>query len=262
MEVLNHAGHDVTICPCRLSELPARSIEAQYVLHIAGALRNRKDELYAANVAGTRSLIAACKGRPQIVFLSSRAVYGTGMSGEALTEDADPRPIDDYGTSKLLGEQLVRASGLSYVILRSSLLYGVGIENRGRSFINRMIESALALGEIDVYNGHNFVDPIYVWEVANCIAGLIREGLPWNEVFNISGDHYRLGDVAHQLSILLSPVIGARCVVNQHSTGVASKPVLDSSRLFGVRTHERLDMEHILNELIYSCLQRQEVTSQ
>ena len=63
-----------------------------------------------------------------MVYVSTDYVFDgqTGM----YKENDDPKPINHYGESKLLGERLVRESGAEYCIARTSVLYGWGREHR------------------------------------------------------------------------------------------------------------------------------------
>lgn len=60
------------------------------------------------NIAGTAQLIRACTatGVDRVLFSSSCAVYGD--SAVPLKEDAELRPINPYGYSKLIGENMLR----------------------------------------------------------------------------------------------------------------------------------------------------------
>jgi UDP-glucose 4-epimerase len=78
---------------------------------------------YGNNTCATRSLLQACLENDvkHFVFSSTAAVYGLPERGYA-DEDSPTRPINAYGTSKLMSEWMLRdvaaASGLRYVALR------------------------------------------------------------------------------------------------------------------------------------------------
>jgi UDP-glucose 4-epimerase len=78
---------------------------------------------YGNNTCSTRSLLQACLENQvkNFVFSSSAAVYG--MPDQALADEESPtRPINPYGTSKLMSEWMLRdvaaVSGMRYVALR------------------------------------------------------------------------------------------------------------------------------------------------
>ena len=78
---------------------------------------------YANNTASSRTLLerAHAHGVKHVVFSSTAAVYGTPPEGKA-SEATATRPINPYGSSKLMTEWMLRdlahAGGPSYVTLR------------------------------------------------------------------------------------------------------------------------------------------------
>jgi UDP-glucose 4-epimerase len=78
---------------------------------------------YRNNTCATRNLLECCveAGVKHFVFSSTAAVYGTPESAQCW-EDTPTLPINPYGMSKLMSEQMLRdlgaASDLRYVILR------------------------------------------------------------------------------------------------------------------------------------------------
>jgi UDP-glucose 4-epimerase len=98
------------------------------VVHLAGKKRVEEsvhDPLlyWRENVEGLRSLLAASTkaGVGSFVFSSSAAVYGA-PDVDLVTEETDCRPVNPYGWTKLVGEQMVAdvaaSTGLRYVNLR------------------------------------------------------------------------------------------------------------------------------------------------
>ena len=78
---------------------------------------------YGNNTCATRSLLASCSaaGIGRFVFSSTAAVYGMPAAGVA--DEATPTvPINPYGSSKLMSENMLRdlcaASAMRHVILR------------------------------------------------------------------------------------------------------------------------------------------------
>jgi UDP-glucose 4-epimerase len=78
---------------------------------------------YGNNTCNTRNLLACCAeaGVDKFIFSSTAAVYGTTDDGVA-DENTQTRPINPYGTSKLMSETMLRdwsATGaMRHVILR------------------------------------------------------------------------------------------------------------------------------------------------
>jgi len=90
---------------------------------------------YRNNTANTMNLLAACVGSgvERFIFSSTAAVYGIPESGIA-DEDSALLPINPYGSSKLMIEQILRdvahAHGLRYVALRYFNVAGADQQGR------------------------------------------------------------------------------------------------------------------------------------
>jgi len=98
------------------------------VLHFAasayvGESVARPDAYYDNNVGGMLSLLRACAGHgvSAFVFSSSCATYGVPET-VPITEKTAQRPINPYGRTKLIGEQMLadiaRQHGMAHAMLR------------------------------------------------------------------------------------------------------------------------------------------------
>jgi UDP-glucose 4-epimerase len=100
------------------------------VVHLAGiAHKFAVDDLYdRVNHQATAALARAAfrRGLDHMVFISSIAAQSGSFSDHELVEDDLPRPRNAYGRSKLAAEMAVRASGVSFTILRPVVIYGDG----------------------------------------------------------------------------------------------------------------------------------------
>lgn len=101
-----------------------------HVIHCAGATRAvRMEDFYEVNQKGTRNVVSAVneqKGQVQrLVHISSLAAAGPALREKPAREEDVPRPVSEYGKSKLAGEQEVRNHCREeYVILRPPAVYG------------------------------------------------------------------------------------------------------------------------------------------
>jgi nucleoside-diphosphate-sugar epimerase len=108
------------------------------VCHLAALMPpHESDSLFGCNVRGTFNLLEAIRTAerpPRLVFASSDATYGTGLSRRAyptpIGEDLTPSPTNFYGLTKVVGEEMVRGYvdlyGLTAVILRYCWVFGPG----------------------------------------------------------------------------------------------------------------------------------------
>ncbi len=98
------------------------------IVHLAAMLApaSYRNPLLARkiNVDGTHNLVAAARALPEqplFVDASSASVYGSRnrhTHPQRITADTPVNPIDQYGEDKVLAEDVVRASGLPYTVLR------------------------------------------------------------------------------------------------------------------------------------------------
>ena len=111
------------------------------VMHFAGSVVVPESvakplDYYRNNTAATRSLIQACveAGVNRFLFSSTAAVYGV-PAVVPVAEDAPTIPINPYGWSKLMSEQMLKdaaaAHDLRYVVLRYFNV--AGADPQGRS---------------------------------------------------------------------------------------------------------------------------------
>jgi len=111
----------------RVSEA-IRTHRVKAVLHFAasayvGESVEKPALYYDNNIKGILSLLEACRATDvdNVIFSSSCATYGIPET-LPITEAAEQRPINPYGRTKLIGEQILRdfsqAYGIRHVILR------------------------------------------------------------------------------------------------------------------------------------------------
>lgn len=118
----------------------------------------------AGNVARSAAEVGAA-----IVHISTNEVFdGTDAP---YAEDADPNPINEYGRSKLAGEEAVRAETDKHYIVRTSWVYGPGRV----SFPEKIIERALKDGRVRGVTDE-IASPTWTNDLAAAIEKLIETG--------------------------------------------------------------------------------------
>jgi nucleoside-diphosphate-sugar epimerase len=148
------------------------------------------------NGGGTEALAQACReaGAPgRFVLVSSMSA-----AGEAKTEDEAPRPVSDYGKSKLLGEEKARASGLPWVVLRPGIIYGP----RDRATLKYMKVVKLGLRPNLGAHAHTFT---HGQDVAEAILAACGRADALGRVFHInSGVAYQWKDFGRAVARALN----------------------------------------------------------
>ena len=107
-----------------------------------------EQDLYEANTvngiyAGKLAEVAALLGA-KYFYISTDYVFD-GEANSAYSVTAGTNPLNVYGKSKELGEQLVADSGANYTIFRTSWLYGANGKNFAKSIAAKLIEAGVAL---------------------------------------------------------------------------------------------------------------------
>lgn len=100
---------------------------ADVLVHLAGLTRAASyDRFLAVNAEGARqAALAAREADALLLLVSSVAAAGPGTPEAPAREAQPPRPVSDYGRSKLAGEEAARGvEGLRGVIVRPPAVYG------------------------------------------------------------------------------------------------------------------------------------------
>lgn len=216
-----------------LTAVAAAEVDA--VVHLAGVAfvaHGDVDELYRANVVGTRNLleaVASAGHRPRIVVLASSATVYGDTTTEPVTEDTPLAPANDYAVSKLAMEHVTRlwADRLPIAVTRPFNYTGVG---QGAHFLVPKIvdhyrrgEHVIELGNTGVWR--DFGDVRTVATQYRRLVELAPAGLTVNLC---SGVAHSLDDVL----ALMTAITGHRVEVRVNPAFVRANEV---TRLVGSR---------------------------
>lgn len=120
------------------------------VIHLAALIPPRSEEhpelAEATNVGGTRNVINACRAQarpPRLLFTSTFDVHGRTLDRPPPRQVDDPvRATDGYTAHKIACEEMIRASGLDWCVLRLTdvpilgpraphpIMFEIGLDNR------------------------------------------------------------------------------------------------------------------------------------
>src|SRR5690606_25630881 len=153
------AEHHVHALSSRDLDVPHRSaVEATVkrvrpvvILHAAPYTRvddaeRDQESAYKVNALGTANIAAAgFRIGARVVYYSSDYVFN-GSQRRPYREWDPPAPINEYGRSKLAGENLLRDLHPRHLIIRTSWLFGPG----GKNFVNRIIQLAGERDELKI----------------------------------------------------------------------------------------------------------------
>lgn len=177
------------------SSLACAAEGASLVFHAAARVSDwgPREAFFAANVEGTRNLVAACReaGVARVVHLSSLTVLGLPRDGrlvDELTPPEQPARGDFYTESKLEGERIVREAhghgGLETTVVRPGAIWGPGDPNVVPRIVRLLRRGAMPY----VGGGRNLVGLVHV---ENLVRGLLLAGsvpAAAGEVFHLTDD--------------------------------------------------------------------------
>ncbi len=148
----------------------------------AGNLSSK--QIYATNVNATKNIAEMCeKYCSKLIYTSTDLVYA-GYRGSLLKEDAKKIPVSIYAETKLMGEVKIQETFDNYIILRTALLFGFGLNGKGNHF--HQMYNKLKKGETVKLFTDQFRTPISLIDAARIISILCEKEIK-GEIINLGG---------------------------------------------------------------------------
>jgi dTDP-4-dehydrorhamnose reductase len=119
---------------------------------------------------GVMARWAAARGVPLVHFSTDYVFDGSGE--RPWREDDEPRPLSAYGSSKLAGENEVRAAGGASLIVRTSWIYAAA----GRNFLRTIARLAGERRELRIV-ADQIGAPTSAAFVADAVARMLADGI-------------------------------------------------------------------------------------
>ena len=198
------AGEPFTLLPLPRERLDLAAPEAaaqvlerlEFDALINCAARHNTDEVednanlaFAVNARGVGVLAKACaKQGARFIHISTDYVFG-GDRGRAqpLQEDDPIAPVNVYGASKAVGENLARLEGGDVVILRVASLFGVaGSNDKGGNFVETMIRLGREKKTLRIVDDQ-IMSPTATMDVAAVILRILTRGCPPGTYHAVNG---------------------------------------------------------------------------
>lgn len=179
-----------------------QEVKPQAVIHSAAITNPLPRENQSAkqyfdtNVTATKSIAELCeKYHSKIIYISTDLVYA-GYRGSFLKEDAKLIPATLYAETKLVGEMKVKESTDNYLILRTALLYGFGL-NHSQCHFQQMFYDLKINKPVKLFIDQ-FRTPISLIDASRLITDLAGMDLK-AETINLGGlervSRYELGEM-------------------------------------------------------------------
>lgn len=130
-------------------------------------------EAINAHFAGQLAKACAARGA-RLVQVSTDYVYGDQAEREPLSEAVARAPVNVYGATKALGEDLARLEHEDVIVARVASLFGVaGASGKGGNFVETMIRLARERGRLTVVDDQ-LMSPTASWDAGAAILDLIE----------------------------------------------------------------------------------------
>lgn len=170
-----------------------------------------QEAAYAINAEGTRILAdAARQYNTRLVHISTDYVFN-GQSPVPYKEDAATDPVNQYGASKLKGEELCMQHNPAAIIIRTAWVYS----SFGKNFVKTMMRLMQDRPAINVVNDQVGA-PTYAADLAKCILDIIA-----NCQLNIAHWHPGIYHYSNQgriswfdFAVAIKELTGSSCAVH------------------------------------------------
>ena len=151
-----------------------KDVEPHWIINPAAYTAVDKSEsepelAYAINAGAPRALgdAAAEMGIPVIHFSTDYVFNGSGITPWSETDATGPLGV--YGASKLAGEQGLAASGATYLVFRTSWIYG----SRGKNFLLTILRLARQKEELRIVDDQHGA-PTWSRDLARVIVTVMK----------------------------------------------------------------------------------------
>jgi dTDP-4-dehydrorhamnose reductase len=155
-------------------------------------------------------LAAICKSAgTHFLHISTDYVFN-GKSNRPLNESDKVDPLNQYGKSKLLGEQLAFKYNEDTIVIRTSWVYSV----YGKNFVHTMMRLMHERKEINVVNDQ-IGSPTNAADLALAIMTIIQSGKWIPGIYNFSNE----GKISwYDFAVAIKNLTGSQCIINPIST--------------------------------------------
>ena len=182
-------------------------IKPEFIVHCAAlgsanVCQSEPERARQSNVVATKNLIECFRGlgvfeKRRFFYISTDLVFDGGEAPVGgFSEEDEPRPRSVYACSKREGEQVVLASSLSHLVLRTCLIYGSKI-GQLEGFLGWMHEALAASKPLKLFFDE-WRTPIFIEDIIRIVAMLLQRQ-PRKRVYNLAGperlSRYEFGEI-------------------------------------------------------------------
>jgi dTDP-4-dehydrorhamnose reductase len=153
-------------------------------------------DYFDINVTATKNIAELCSNyNSKLIYISTDLVYA-GYRGSFLKEDAKLIPASLYAETKLVGESKVKEFTDNYLILRTALLYGFGL-NHSRNHFHFIYDELKNNRPVKLFTDQ-YRTPISLIDTSEVLNELVEMEIK-EEIINLGGlqrvSRYELGEM-------------------------------------------------------------------
>jgi len=124
------------------------------------------------NVVATENIARVCSNKTKLIYISTDQVYGEADDHSEI--NINLQPINQYGKTKLKGEQKVRELCSDYMIVRTNI-FGWNVKPRRVSSAEWIYRSLKKGEEIGLFTDYTF-SPVYTKSLGDIVMQLVDKG--------------------------------------------------------------------------------------
>ena len=169
-----------------------------------------KEQSLRTNAEAVGILAEACRNAQTLFIHISTDYVFNGNSSTPYREESETDPVNHYGLSKLLGEQLALQKNPASIIIRTSWVYS----EYGNNFVKTMLRLMNERESINVVNDQ-VGSPTYAADLANGIMSIIKHDAKSIEAAAGIYHYSNEGAISwYEFAVAIRDVIGSSCKVN------------------------------------------------
>ena len=142
-----------------------------------------KDQAFLVNSKALEYLAQDCERFNRVLIHVSTDFVFDGLKKSSYTELDKTNPINEYGKSKLKGEENVKRFCSKHYIIRTSWVYS----NYGNNFLKTMLRLEKEKKQLSIVNDQ-FGTPTYAGDIANAIMRIIQSNTSHYGIYHYSNE--------------------------------------------------------------------------
>lgn len=199
------------------------------------------------NREAIHNLAESCEELGAVLVHFSTGMIFQGLNEQGYNENDTPSPINQYGHSKLDGENLIKKACKKYYIIRTEWLYGKPEASGGKtSFIELMIqlaESGTVKGVMDEIG-----KPTWAKDLAKSSLDLINSGQPYGIYHLANEGQASRADWAREIFKIKKMGVNVEAVPGSEFNRPAPRPhfeILNNTKLPKMRSWQEALKEYL-----------------